>query len=57
MAPNADTPPITPTNTASVETGAWLWMISGRSRLSDSVTPTPQVARKIAQPQEPAGQG
>ena len=46
--PKAETPPMTPTNTASVDTGARLEISNGRTRLSETDTPVPQINIKIA---------
>lgn len=43
-------PPMMPTNTAGIDTGAWLEISNGRTRLSETDTAEPQISMKIAQP-------
>ena len=52
IVPKAEIPPMTPTKTTSVDTGAcdWLEISIGRIRLSEIDTPVPQINMKIAQP-------
>lgn len=50
MMPKAETPPITPTNRASVDIRAWRQISKGRIRFPEAPTPAPRSNRKIAEP-------
>ncbi len=54
IAPNAEMPPITPTNTTSVEIGARPEISIGFTMLSTVETIRPQIPRKIPYPQRPS---
>jgi hypothetical protein len=50
MRPKAERPPITPTDSASVDTGAWRQISRGRIRFPEADTPAPRINWKIVEP-------